>query len=158
MAELYPPGLRIALVNGYNYSDQSRVQRDDVQTGPPRFVLQTTDAPTFVNVTWNFTRLDFQLFEAWFHLSLTDGAKSFTMPLLIGKGLTTVELYFNGSVPYKASYFAKRVKVTTSLLMIDKPFDSQATLDQLLGDINPSSEISADFTVSATMTADLTVA
>jgi hypothetical protein len=153
MAEIYPPGLRDVLVNGFTMVDQDRVQSNDVQIGPPRFELLSTSGPSFGGATWNFTRTDFQLFEAWHHLTLSDGARSFIMPVLVGAGFIDTEMFFNG--PYKVKYFAKRVIITAKLLVVDKPFDDQQTLDELLGEYN-TGNLFADLDVSATIAGTLT--
>lgn len=152
MPEQYPFGLRDVLVNGFTLVDQDRVKENDVQIGPPRFERLSNSGPSFGTAAWNFTRDDFRVFEGWYHYYLLDGAKSFIMPVLVGAGLIDTELYFQTS--YKATYMAKRVKVTAKLLVVEKPFDTRATVDQLIGDIN-TGPIAVDMGVAVTMTGQL---
>lgn len=93
MAEKYYPHdyLPLPLQDGYAFQPVSPLKRTEMTTGRARQRRAFISTPTQANVQWFFeTDVQAQLFEAWYHETITDGADWFFMRLQTPLG---VEFY-----------------------------------------------------------------
>ncbi len=113
-AVTWPVNLPAPLLSGYGYQQGRKVRRNAVQGGPPRYVLQDENAPALFAATWILTRLEFQVFEAWFRLYLNHGSTSFLIDLAVGAGSRQHECYLLGG-EYQVSSAGLQMRVTAQL-------------------------------------------
>lgn len=93
MAEKYYPHdyLPMPLQDGYAFQPVSPLKRTEMTTGRARQRRAFISTPTQANVQWLFENdAQAQLFEGWYHETITDGADWFFMRLQTPLG---VELY-----------------------------------------------------------------
>lgn len=93
MAEKYYPHdyLPMPLQDGYAFQPVSPLKRTEMTTGRARQRRAFISTPTQANVQWFFeTDVQAQLFEAWYHDTIADGADWFFMRLQTPLG---VEFY-----------------------------------------------------------------
>ena len=81
-AELPPPEL-----DGYRLQPVSPFVRTELASGRARQRRRFTSTPTMIPVSWLLSLIEFELFEAWFRHTITDGADWFTGPLKTSRGI-----------------------------------------------------------------------
>jgi len=128
MAVAWLDRLPLPLVSPYSNTENNKVRRNDVETGPPRFELLSEHGFATFSVSWFFTQLEMQLFEGFYKHELTFGAKSFDMDIKVGKGLESHEFYMNTP---KASLAGKKWKVKATLLAVEKQYDTLSDYNAL---------------------------
>lgn len=122
MPEQYPPSLPLPKVKPYTMREQQHFQRNDVQAGPPRYELLTDTKPNLFMANFSYDAFEFQVFEAWFKVTLEYGSKSFFIDLDVGMGLVTHECYLDQS--YKPNKRGKRWAIGTRLLAVEKEYNT----------------------------------
>jgi len=124
MADIdFPCGLPGVLVNSNGYSSSNRVRRNDLQSGPPIFVLESDDGYELFDVAWSFSGLDNQVFRNWFRYVAGSGSKLFNIELWVEgfdgtKQTKTHECYFDGPPSYVQN--GRRWMVSATLLAIEE--------------------------------------
>lgn len=100
----WPGRLPLPTLDSYAVQPQDSIARTDMEAGAARTRRRYTSSPSRIPVRWRFTALEFGLFEAWFHVKVTDGAEWFAVDLLGGLGLSGHEARFlgDGGTSYKA--------------------------------------------------------
>ncbi|PLY37366.1 hypothetical protein F164LOC_10285 [Pectobacterium carotovorum] len=97
MADIYYPHnyLPIPLQNGFGMKPVSPLLRTEMTSGRARQRRQYTSTPTQAGVTWSFKKdAHAQLFEAWYHDTINDGAAWFYMNLKTPKGVESYKCRF----------------------------------------------------------------
>lgn len=115
------------------YEPEDTVIRTEMEKGPPRARRRSLAVPpTRYDITWpDFSRLEMDVFEAWHHFTIADGATWFTMSMASGRGITTMECLFVG--PWKASLVGENAfRVTAPLLVRNRTVMPQGTLANYL--------------------------
>lgn len=113
--------------DGYTLEPVDPNLRTDMEAGPSRFRRRFTATPTDNKVRFRFTRLQFEIFEAWWTHEISDGALWFTMPIYNGKGEGTTEAHFVGT--WKADFAGPNsVSVTAALEWRTRPIMTAAEL------------------------------
>lgn len=80
--------LPLAQRTGLGYQPTSPVLRTELTSGRARQRRKYTSTPTQAGVTWIFTDVQSQLFEAWFRDALVDAANWFNMRIRTPLGLS----------------------------------------------------------------------
>lgn len=81
----WPPGLNSRPVrDGYKFSPHDPLARTDMDQGPARQRLVYPNSPATLDIAWPFTADEFEVFRAWHHEDLSDGAAWFWMQVWIG--------------------------------------------------------------------------
>lgn len=119
----YPCSLPGVLVNSNAYQIQNKVERNDLSSGPPIFRLRTDDGWVAFDVTWSFSALEMQIFNAFYRYNLSNGSKSFSIGLMIDgwDGTSNTkdhECYFDGA--YSVQQVGRRWMVTARLIAIQQ--------------------------------------
>lgn len=114
--------LPLPLIASASNQESDVTQRNNVETGPPRFELLSEHGFATFTTTWMFNELQFQLFEGWWLHEISRGSKSFNLDLKVGAGIKTHECYFAKS--YKSSLVGKLTKVRATLLIVEKQYDT----------------------------------
>lgn len=83
----YPAELPCPAQDGYQLQTVSPFQRTELASGRARQRRRFTSVPTMIPVSWLYTLAEFELFEAWFRHTITDGADWFTGPLKTSRGI-----------------------------------------------------------------------
>lgn len=109
----WPAGLPRPVSNGYGYQRKPSVARTEMDAGNTRSRRRFRTVPTWVSVTWAFTRQQLALFEAFVHYDLDDGAVSFETPLASSQGLSQVRAEFKDDPPYSVSLVASSLGLWT---------------------------------------------
>lgn len=128
--ELFPSTLPGVLLQGYANEEDVHFRRNNVQSGPPVYVKLTNRTPVKFSVRWNFSQFDLQVFEGWFKKNILYGSLPFDMSLPVGMGDVVHECFFLDR--YNVSRILKRVSVTASILAIEKQYNTDAEIDDLL--------------------------
>ena len=124
MPEQYPPSLPLPKITPYKMQEQEHFQRNEVQSGPPRYEFLTDIKPNLFMANFSYDAFQFQVLEGWFKTSLVYGSKSFFIDLDVGMGLVTHECYFDQS--YRPTKRGKRWSVNTRLLAVEKQYNTDA--------------------------------
>lgn len=90
----WPSSLPVPLRTGYEINPEDPVLRTQMDAGPDRVRRRYTAIPSRIPVRWRFTDAQFALFEAWHKHEALDGAAWFSLSLLNGLSLQTVEARF----------------------------------------------------------------
>lgn len=78
----YPhDSLPVPLHEGYGLKPVSPLLRTSLTSGRARQRRRYMSTPTMASVTWTFTDVEAQAFEAWFRDAITDGSAWFNMKL-----------------------------------------------------------------------------
>lgn len=126
----YPTNLPGVLVSSDTNKDIGKYRRNDTEIGPPVYELLSTTGPSLFNCVWSFEEFDFQVFEGWYKKELLFGSKSFNIDLIVGKGLTAHECFFNSQ--YNRSRNGKRFRVSAQLLAVEKIYDTDDVIDEII--------------------------
>lgn len=78
---LYPDLLPRGLHNGRTYQTVSPLKRSELASGRARQRRNFTSVPTMASITWIFSSVQAQVFEAWWRDQLIDGSQWFECPL-----------------------------------------------------------------------------
>ena len=118
----YPCKLPGVLVNSNSYRNQDTVRRNDLQSGPPIFRLESEDEWVLFDVSWRFSALEVQVFRNFHKNVLANGSKLFNIELMVDgfdgtKQTKTHECYFDGSPQFSQN--GLRWMVSATLLAID---------------------------------------
>lgn len=81
MTIFYPQGLPRGLHAGRAYQLQSPLMRSDLVSGRARQRRRFTSVPEYAKISWLFTDVQGQAFEAWWRDQLVDGSEWFECPL-----------------------------------------------------------------------------
>jgi pyoverdine/dityrosine biosynthesis protein Dit1 len=131
----YPGILPLNLAPGMTVEPDDPVARTTWDQGPSRSRNLFTCAPTMVSVTWRYSRLQHEIFEAWHRYKIHNGADWFGVWLVLASG--------SGKVFYQAKFKkmwkSKTVNdscvmwdVSAVLEISDRIFMSETTLDTYL--------------------------
>lgn len=77
----YPAGLPRGLHNGRTYQTVSPLKRSELSSGRSRQRRNFTSVPTMAQISWIFSSIQAQAFEAWWRDQLLDGSQWFECPL-----------------------------------------------------------------------------
>ncbi|SFY16111.1 hypothetical protein [Azotobacter vinelandii] len=83
----YPEGIPLPLREGYGFQAVSPLLRSDLQSGRARQRRRFTSVPTMASVSWLFSDVQAQLFEAWWEDALISGSQWFECPLKTPEGI-----------------------------------------------------------------------
>ncbi|CAB4122137.1 hypothetical protein UFOVP26_90 [uncultured Caudovirales phage] len=117
----FPSTLPGVLSNSYGFKPQSAIVRTEVDAGYARVRRRFNQAPTEIDVKWNFTQTQLGIFEKFFENDLYDGASWFYINLFNGTGQSTYTARFK--TPYSASTIAREFmwEVTATLEVMARP-------------------------------------
>jgi hypothetical protein len=101
MAREYPSTLPAPSSDGYSFSVEPTVNREQMDSGRFRQVRKTTAQYHFVNLSWKFTDSEYQVFREFYTATIEYGAQWFEIALAFGDGLKTNTARFVGG--YSAS-------------------------------------------------------
>ena len=118
----YPCNIAGVLLASLSTSELEHVRRNDVQSGPARFELLTSSAPMLFNVSWNFSLLEYQVFEGWFKYNTVFGSVPFNISLPVAMGDVDHECYFYAA--YTVNRSGKRVMVQATLYAVEKQYNT----------------------------------
>lgn len=118
----YPCRLPGVLVNSNGYRNQDTVRRNDLQSGPPIFRLESEDQWVLFDVAWKFSALEVQVFRNFHRNVLASGSKLFNIELMVDgfdgiKQTKTHECFFDGAPQYTQN--GRRWTVAATLLAIE---------------------------------------
>jgi len=83
--QTWPAGLNFRpMRDGYAFDPHDPLSRTDMEQGPARQRLIYPNSPATPNLVWPFTADEFEVFRAWYHEDLRDGAEWFWMQVFIG--------------------------------------------------------------------------
>jgi len=123
MADIdYPCALPGVLVNSNSYTNQDVVRRNNLQSGPPIFRLESDDGWVMFDVAWRFSALEVQVFRSFHKYTLANGSKLFNIELMVDgddgtKQTKTHECFFDGA--FKANQVGRRWTISATLLAIE---------------------------------------
>lgn len=92
----YPAELPAPIQQGYAIQTVDPLKRTTLDSGRARQRRRFTSVPSMVSVQWIMTTGQAQLFEAWFKLTINDGASWFDMPLKTALGCDTEQVRLTG--------------------------------------------------------------
>lgn len=130
---VFPEVLPNPIVSSYGINPEDPVIRTEFEKGPKRARNRFTSAPTIIPVLWRFTRLQFEIFEAWHRHKINNGADWFTVNLLTASGFNEYEARFNkmwSSKPVGKSCIMW--DVSAELEIPDRVFMNETILDTYL--------------------------
>lgn len=87
--------------DGYRFRPHDAQSRVEMAQGPARKRRLWTDSPAYVTGTWPLMLTEYEIFRAWHHVDLEDGAQWFTLPIYTGASFTSCPCRF--STTYKPS-------------------------------------------------------
>ena len=122
----WPATLPQPRANGYGMQPKARFSSTDMDSGPTRNRRRSTNAPTAVTVKWRFTHTQMATFEAFIEYDINAGAAPFTVGLVNGMGVNTVQAKFTGDPPYQTAISDSRAwfDVTATLQVRRMPVAS----------------------------------
>lgn len=147
MADIdYPCKLPGVLVNSNSYQSQDVVRRNDLQSGPPIFRLESDDTWVLFDVTWRFSALENQVFRNFHRNTLANGSKLFNIELMVDgfdgiKQTKTHECFFNG-VP-KFAQNGRLWTVSATLLAIEPNILDECDGISLVNSFNAFEDLNA---------------
>lgn len=107
--------------SGLGYKPVSPLMRSTMTSGRTRQRRKYTSVPTEAGVSWVFTDVQAQLFEAWFRDAITDGAAWFNMrirtPLGVSDYVCRFKDIYDGPVLYALGYW----KISATLELWERP-------------------------------------
>lgn len=93
----WPEELGCAQRATYRGTGEPRLAAIEVQDGPPRLRLASSEQKRSYVMSFVFTARQMQLFEFFYHDTLDAGAQWFNMPVLTGLGLLPHVCHFTGT-------------------------------------------------------------
>ena len=132
----YPCRLPGFLVNGNSYRPKARTRRNELQAGPPIFVLEDDSGYVAFNVRTSLSALEMQVFRNFFRHTIASGSKSFNVELMVEgfdgtKNTLTHECYFDESA-YDASQNGRRWSVSATLIAIGEEIINECEGESLV--------------------------
>ena len=124
MTVAFPIALPSPMAAQFSHSEMARWRRNDTQSGPPRYTKLTEKKPVMFNVSWFFTAIELQLFEAWFKSRTVYGSIPFTIDLPVCGESREHECYFDAPYSVTARAGANRWVVSAVLLAVGKVYDT----------------------------------
>ncbi|HHA1251567.1 TPA: hypothetical protein ACOELP_001022 [Enterobacter hormaechei] len=107
--------------SGLGYTPVSPLMRSTMTSGRTRQRRKYTSVPTEAGVSWVFTDVQAQLFEAWFRDAITDGAAWFNMrirtPLGVSDYVCRFKDIYDGPVLFGLGYW----KISATLELWERP-------------------------------------
>lgn len=94
MTIYYPSGLPLGLQSGRSYQLVSPLVRTELSSGRARQRRRFTSVPQYARISWLFTDLQGQAFEAWWRDQLIDGSQWFMCPLKTPLGIFSHDCRF----------------------------------------------------------------
>lgn len=126
----YPCTMPNPLIAKFSATEQEHWQRNDVQSGPPRYLHLTDARPTLFSVAWSFDKFQLQVFEAWYRTIINYGSTPFNIALEVGGGIKDHECYFDAS--YTVNQVGQRWSVVARLLSVEKQYDGDCLAQGVL--------------------------
>lgn len=105
---------------GYRWRPHDPQSRTAMEQGAARKRRRWVASPAYVTIAWVFDLQAFELFRAWHHAALADGALWFRMPVYTGSAFVTLPCRFNGV--YGADLQGLEWHVTAELEVRDVSF------------------------------------
>lgn len=105
---------------GYKWKPHDTQLRTEMEQGPARKRRLWSDSPAYVSASWTFDIETFELFRAWHHAVLEDGALWCRMPIYTGAAFATLPCRFNG--PYQAALHGLEWTVTADVEVRQVPY------------------------------------
>lgn len=115
---------------GYRWTPHDPQSRTPMEQGPARKRRKWVSSPAYVQVTWIFTGTHYDVFRAWHHLQLDDGANWFRMPLWCGNAFVTLPCRFKGA--FQPTPRGLEWVVTAEIEVREVPFAEPEDLPDLL--------------------------
>lgn len=94
MTIYYPEGLPLGLQSGRSYQLVSPLMRTELSSGRARQRRRFTSVPQYARISWLFTGVQGQAFEAWWRDVLVDGSMWFVCHLKTPLGLSEHDCRF----------------------------------------------------------------
>lgn len=150
----YPCALPGALIAGNSYASKPRVERNDLASGPPLFMLADDGGYEVFNVAWSFSAGEVQVFRNWFRCELASGSRLFNIGLMVdgaatkgGRQTVVHSCYFDGVPQYTQR--GRRWSVSATLIAIreeavDCCSNLPALYDGFFGDLKGAINAFAD--------------
>lgn len=94
----WPAGLQHKPIRaGYKWTPHDPQSRVPMEQGPARKRRRWVESPAYVELVWPFALSRFEVFRAWHHLQLDDGANWFRMPVWTGNAFVSLPCRFKGA-------------------------------------------------------------
>lgn len=97
----WPTSLPTPMFDGYGYEPEMNVIRTEMEGGAARARRRFTAVVTRFSFKLAFTQYEMDTFEAWITHEAKDGAEWFTMSVLTGRGIVSVDARLRE--PFKAT-------------------------------------------------------
>lgn len=132
MADNFPASLPGILAASNKRKPQNLVKRNEVQSGPPVFRLESDNGWVLFDVAWVFKPEDMQVFEGWERYLLRQRSRSFLIDIPVDSmhTLRTHECYFE-TVPTRTQH-TRFWMVTATLLAVEQQTVTEDEADQLV--------------------------
>lgn len=142
----YPCRLPGVLVNSNSYQNKDLVRRNDLQSGPPIFRLESDDGWVAFDVAWKFSELENQVFRNFHKNVLVNGSKLFNIELWVDgfdgtKQTKTHECYFDGVPQFKQN--GRRWIVGATLIAIEPQILDECDGISLVNSYNAFEDVNA---------------
>lgn len=117
----YPEGLPLPLREGYGLEPVSPLMSSPLQNGQFETRRMFKNTPVAVNLIWEFSSEQAQLFDAWWEYTLVSGSLPFSCPLQTTLGIDKYTAKFReipkGGVLTKLSYW----RYTAQVWLLKRP-------------------------------------
>ena len=127
----YPSALPPANIQGFTLTPQQNIIRTDMESGPARQRRRFTREPTIATVSWLFTIEEMSIFEYWFDNIAEHGAAWFSVQIISGKGVQSVNARF--TEPWNAAARPGYFTVSAKLEIENIPTITEAQYNTLTG-------------------------
>jgi hypothetical protein len=84
------------ILAGYGWRPHDPQPRIEMEQGPARKRRAWVASPSYISAVWPFSLAEFELFRAWHHTALEDGAAWFRMPVFTGEDFEPCICRFRG--------------------------------------------------------------
>jgi hypothetical protein len=129
--ESYPDMLPGFQLDNFGYEDTDNTLRTEMEGGPDRVRLRTTQTDTLFTVSAKMSYHQLETFEAWFRYKINKGIDWFEIPLAVGMGLETQTARFVGKFKPKA-YSPRGWIISATLEVEQRPTLNLEELDYVL--------------------------
>lgn len=120
----WPARLPVPAAPGYGYQSKAPFVRTEMDAGTARSRRRFRVFPKTVSVSYTFSGEEMEVFEAFVHYEIFDGAAQFETPLATAAGLVNVKASFTQDPPYNVALVAGSLdlwKVTAQLETLELP-------------------------------------
>ena len=126
---LYPTNLPAPLVSQNQIQNQQATRIQNVQGGPPLVGLFSSDISSTHQCGFNFNELQYQVFDQWFRLKLSNGSRTASMPLKTAIGFGHHDCILAN---YNPQQNGRRWFVSAIIIILRKPQMTDEDTESLL--------------------------